>query len=208
MSKGGLSASMGPSHLLFIIIRIEDHLMKVLIIMRNDGMEWNGMEWWKPSTALLFQDYYQINLPPLFRQRCALQVVETSPVRRKAGLNSPEDCYTYTYSTCGSILCLNLFVSKNIKSASADQLFDLHLWWSETLFVPPPRMEIGEDWPILKDPHQQRHMNTVASSITEIMLDLMDSSISKESGCCWPGILGQGSPSSWRNVRAALSDWE
>ena len=45
MSKGGLSASMGPSHLLFIIIiRIEDHLMKVLIIMRNDGMEWNGMD--------------------------------------------------------------------------------------------------------------------------------------------------------------------
>ena len=35
MSKGGLSASMGPSHLLFIIVRIEGHLMKVLKIMIN-----------------------------------------------------------------------------------------------------------------------------------------------------------------------------
>ena len=204
MSKGGLSASMGPSHLLFIIIRIEDHLMKVLIIMRNDGMECNGMEWWKPSNALLFQDYYQINLPPLFRQRCALQVVETSPVRRKAGLNSPEDWYS---------TCLNLFVSnfrllQHVRVNFLIFVFDdqrhslslLQGWKLEKV------LRYSADWTVLKDPHQQLHINMVASEITEIMKDLMDSSISKETGCCWSGILGQGySPNNWRNVRAALS---
>lgn len=193
MSNGALSASLGPTHLFIMMMIIAIEICKFCENWDDDKQCDN-----------MVKDNFLANHPPLFWQGCALQVVETSPVRRKAGLNSPEDWYS---------TCLNLFVSnfrllQHIRVNFLIFVFDdqrhslslLQGWKLEKV------LRYSAGWTVLKDPHQQLHINMVASEITEIMKDLMDSSISKETGCCRSGILGQGySPNNWRNVRAALS---
>ena len=80
MSKGALSASLGPSHLFIIIINVRI-IMKVLEIIKITMIEMINIE-----IELILH-----GAPPPLRQWCSLQMLETLPVRGKADLNSPED---------------------------------------------------------------------------------------------------------------------